>query len=138
LISFQRSWIVGGPKPDGGIIHKSYIDGRLVSRSALALNRRGLGIKRSEMPDGFTIYAYTLGAGSSLSYVSDEAQAFEEARRHRLFLLEDPTRQLPDYTIVYKVLLRPVQSEALLDMLNDRGCAVERLVETMEPIGKVA
>ena len=89
------------------------------------------------MPDEFTIYAYTLGAGSSLSYVSDEALAYEEARGHRLFLLEDPSRKLPEYTIVYRVLLRPVQIEALLDILNDRGRAVERLVETMEPIGKV-
>ncbi len=89
------------------------------------------------MPDGFTIYAYTLGAGTSLSYVSDEVRAYEEARSHRLFLLEDPTRKLPEYTIVYRVLLRPVRIGALVDILNDRGCSVESLVETMEPIGKV-
>ena len=88
------------------------------------------------MSDGFTIYAYPLEAGSSLSYVSDEARAYEEARR-RLFLLEDPPRKLPDYTIVYRVLLRPVQIGALLGILNDRGCAIERLGGTMEPIGKV-
>jgi hypothetical protein len=90
------------------------------------------------MPDGFAIYAYTLGAGSSLSYVSDEARAYGEARSHRLFLLEDPSRKLPEFTIVYRVLLRPVEIRALLDILDDRGCAVERLVETMERIGKVA
>ncbi len=90
------------------------------------------------MSDGFTIYAYTLGNGSSLSYVSDEARAYEEARGHRRFLLEDPSRMLPEHTIVYRVLLRPLLVGALVDILNDRGCAVERLVETMEPIGKVS
>ncbi len=89
------------------------------------------------MPDGFTVYAYTLRNGSSLSYVSDEARVYEEARRHRLFLLEDPSRKLPEHTIVYRVLLRPFLIGALPDILNDRGCAVERLVETMEPIGRV-
>ena len=89
------------------------------------------------MPNGITIYAYTLGAGSSLSYVSDEARAYEDARSHRLFLLEDPTLKLPEYTIVYRILLRPFGIKAVLDILNGRGCAVERLVETMEPIGKV-
>lgn len=89
------------------------------------------------MPDGFTIYAYTLGDGSSLSYVSDEARAYEEARGHRLFLLEDPSRDLPEHTIIYRVVLRPLSVEAFLDILNDRGCALQRLVETMEPVGKV-
>ncbi len=85
------------------------------------------------MPDGCTIYAHTLKAGSSLS---DEGRAYE-ARSHCLSLLEDPTRRLPEYTIVYSGLLRPAQIGALLDILNDRGCAFERLVEAMEPIGKV-
>jgi hypothetical protein len=89
------------------------------------------------MCGGFTIYAYTLGNGSSLSYVSDEAEAYAEARCHRLFLLNDPSREVPEHTIVYKVLLRPCLDEALIDILNDRGCAIARLVEAMEPIGKV-
>ncbi|WEZ85395.1 hypothetical protein P6U16_25075 (plasmid) [Rhizobium sp. 32-5/1] len=90
------------------------------------------------MMDGFTIYAYTLGNGSSLSYVADEARAYYEARTHRGFLREDPHRHLPEQTAIYRVQLRPLPVEAILDILNERGSVVERFVAAMEPIGAVA
>ncbi|MDQ0323564.1 hypothetical protein QO002_005770 [Pararhizobium capsulatum DSM 1112] len=89
------------------------------------------------MTYGFTIYAYTLGNGSSLSYVADEARAYDEARSHRKFLREDPNRHLPERTGIYRVQLRPLPVEAILDILNEHGSVVERFVEAMEPIGAV-
>jgi hypothetical protein len=90
------------------------------------------------MMDGFTIYAYTLGNGSSLSYVADEARAYCEARSHRGFLREDPNRHPPERIAIYRVKLRPLPVEAILDILNERGSVVERFVAAMEPIGAVA
>ncbi len=89
------------------------------------------------MTDGFTIYAYTLGNGSSLSYVSDETRAYDDARSHRRFLREDPNRHVPERTGIYRVQLRRLPVDAILDILNDHGNVVERFVEAMEPIGIV-
>ena len=80
------------------------------------------------MPVEYTIYNYTLKAGSSLSNEARDC----ETRRQCLFLLEDPSRNLPASTTVYTVLLHPFEIGALLGVLNDGGCAVERLVDTIE------
>ena len=72
------------------------------------------------MPEEYTIYNHTLKAGSSLT---DEARDYEN-RRHCLFLLEDPNRNLPASTLVYRVLLHPFEIGALLGILNDGGCAL--------------
>ncbi len=85
------------------------------------------------MPEEYTIYDYTLKAGSSLS---DEARDYE-TRRQCLFLLEDPSRNFPASTTVDRVLLHPFEIGALLGLLNDGGFAVERLVDTIEPVGEV-
>jgi hypothetical protein len=89
------------------------------------------------MADGLTIYAYTLGNGSSLSYVTDEARAYDEARNHRRFLREDPNRHVPERTEIYRVQLRPLPVEAILDILNEHGSVVESFVEAMATIGAV-
>ncbi|CAN7701040.1 hypothetical protein LJR098_002504 [Rhizobium sp. LjRoot98] len=90
------------------------------------------------MTDGFTIHAYRLGNGSSLSYGADETRAYNDARSHRPFLHGDPNRRVPERTRIYRVQLRSFPVEAILDILNDYGSVVERFVEAIEPIGTVA
>ena len=87
------------------------------------------------MPGRFTIYANTLGVPCPMRRTK------LGPRKKRVVIVSSSSKiPLESYRRIrlsIRFCLCLVQIGALLDILNNRGCAVERLVETMEPIGRV-
>lgn len=87
------------------------------------------------MNDGFTIYAFSLGAGSALVFEATESDAFRAAEIHLAELRSEGQIEPPARTPIYKVTLSPISRQIIINILNDEHEILPRLIREKVAIG---
>ena len=89
------------------------------------------------MGEGFVIYGFQIGDGTTMGYEATEEDAYQAAKKYRKEMASDVHFTLPARTSVHRVVLRPVTKEILVAMLKNADYDITTLVQLTVALGYV-